>query len=460
MNKLQLLTALLLTCIQTQSFAQSEVEKEVPKESLGNLKINFNPSGSKYLQLGIWNQVWLRSIQNNPGTLVNDNPQEQTVDAGIRRFRISATFQLNPRYKIFTQVGTNNQSFISGGGTGSGGNGQGKKGAFFVHDAYNEYYVFQENKSLKNPFSLYMGFGLHAWSGVSRLTNASSSRMLTADLPVFNFVNIEMADQMGRQFGGFVHGEYGKLAYRIAVNKPFATNQKPQINRALDNNQTGKLAFAGYFNYQFLDRESQATSFMIGNYLGEKKVFNIGAGFYTNKEGAASLDADLNLKRHTMTALGLDVFTDLPIGDPQKKMALNIYSVLYNYNYGTNYIRTTGINNPGIADPNFEGITAAEGFGNAKYNYGTGNIWYTQAGFLLPEFSKDFRLQPYVTYALKDLKALNQIGHYYDLGANFLIQDNNAKISLQYGSRPLYEEATQKVFTRRSEILACIQILL
>jgi hypothetical protein len=441
--------------------------KEEPKPAikpLGDLKLKFNEDGSKYLKFSFWNQVWFRVIENNPGTLVNGVPQSTTYDAGIRRMRITATAQLSPRYLMFFQMGMNNQSFISGGGTGTGANGAGKKAVFFIHDAYNEFTVIPSiNSDTKqvNDFSLYVGAGLHSWNGVSRLTNASSSKMLTLDLPVFNFNTIEVSDQFARQMGVFAHGEYKKIGYRINVNKPFATNLIPAVGAAaLDNNKSGKLSYAGYFDYQFFDKENRTTSFLTGTYLGEKKILNVGAGFYSTKDGTLTQPSAGVFKNHDIMILGLDVFTELPIGPKNKKMSLSVYSVFYDYDFGPDYIRTTGIMNPGTANVDFLGPTAKEGYGNAKYLLGTGQIWYTQAGFLLPKFSDKIRIQPFAAYALKKLDALSANGNYYDVGTNFLLDGHNAKISMQYSNRPLYDKITNTVFKRAGEFITSVQIYL
>ncbi len=443
------------------------VKKESPKskvQPLGDLKIKFNEDGSKYLKFGFSNQAWFRVIENNPGTLVNGVPQSTTYDAGIRRMRITATGQLSPRYLMFVQMGMNNQSFISGGGTGTGGNGAGKKAVFFIHDAYNEFAVLplmnSETKKV-NDFSLYLGAGLHSWNGVSRLTNASSTKVLTLDLPVFNFINIEVSDQFARQFGIFAHGEYKKAAYRVNVNKPFATNLIPAVGGgAVDNNKSGKLSYSGYFDYQFFDTENRSAPFLVGTYLGEKKILNVGAGFYSTKDGTLTQPSEGVFKSHDIMVLGLDVFTELPVGPKEKKMSLSFLSVFYNYNFGPDYIRTTGIMNPGTADLNFKGPIAKEGFGNARYLLGTGQIWYTQAGFLLPKFSDKIRIQPFAAYTLKNMEALQKEGSYYDLGTNLLLDGHNAKVSFQYSSRPLYNKITNNVFERAGEFIASVQICL
>jgi hypothetical protein len=42
---------------------------------------------------------------------------------------------------------------------------------------------------------------------------------------------------------------------------------------------------AGYVEYQFFDKEANFLPYKVGTYLGTKKMFNIGAGFYTAPKG-------------------------------------------------------------------------------------------------------------------------------------------------------------------------------
>lgn len=442
---------------------QPEVEKNQFKNSLGDLKINLDQSGEKNIKVGLSSQIWLRYLENNPGTAVNNVPQNHTYDAGLRRMRIILNAQLTNAYSIYMQFGINNQSFISGGGSGTGANGAGKKPQLFFMDAYNELAIIPRiNSSTKkaNKNHFYLGAGLHSWSGISRMTNASTTKMLTADLPVFNFPNIEITDQFSRQFGVFGHGEYNKFNYRVAINKPFATNRQPGVGEIVDNNQSGKLSFAGYGMYQFFDQENTATSFLAGTYLGSKKVFNLGAGIYSTKDATLAQTEPGVFESHDNLMYGIDAFFDMTIGAKSKEMALSVYSVFYRYDFGPNYLRTNGIMNPGTKDPNFTGETAVEGFGNAKYLLGTGNLWYTQAGFVLPKFSNKVKLQPFATYSLKDLEGLKDIAHFYDFGANLYILSQNAKVAYQYSSRPLFNGDTKEVLTRRGEHILTLQIAL
>ncbi len=433
------------------------------------LKLNIDKDGSKYIRFIFWNQIWMRSMENNPGTLVNGRAENTTFDIGARRLRFLAIAQISPRYLILSHVGINNQTFATGGAAGAagtGGYGQGKKPGLFFHDVWNEYAVLPSKKSdgTNSKFSLYLGGGLHYWHGISRMTSASTLNFLTIDAPIFNWPLIENSDQFARQYGIYAKGRYNKFAYQFHMNKPFATNVALPAapNVAVDNN-AGKVAWGGYVDYQFLDQEANALPFRVGTYIGTKKVFNIGAGFYRNAQGTQSWsDTAADIKQNNDILLfAIDAFADLPVGNKERNMAVTAYSVYYNYDFGPNYSRTVGIMNVGTADPAFTGQKALEGAGVSREMIGTGNIWYTQAGFLLPkQLSKKFRLQPFAAYALKDFDALNENGNFFDVGANLFIDGHHAKVTAQYSTRPLYDVATKKVFDTRGEYLLQLQVYL
>lgn len=426
------------------------------------LKFNLNADGTQSVAIGVWSQVWLRSMEMNPGTAVNGIAQERVEDVAIRRFRITGTFNLTDRYTIFMHIGMNNQAFNSGGGAGTGSDGVGKKAKIFFHDIYNEYLFHRYDDSAKVPFSLSAGFGLHAWNGISRLSNISTNKMLTLDIPVYNYPGIEISDQMGRQFGMFVHGELGRLGYRMHMNKPFTAQLQPTSSTAaVDRNGHNEWAYGGYYYYQFAEREGQGSAFLAGSYLGEKSIFNIGGGFYSTQKATATLAENGDYTYHPIRVLAADVFYEKPVGDPAKKMAMSLYSVFYNYDLGPNYLRNTGLLNPGSALDGFAGDVAAEGFGNNRFFFGTGNIWHTTAAYILPRFNQStVRLQPYVTYAMKDLDAVKNVGHFYDLGANILLKDHNAKLSVQYAARPLNNASDWSSMGHAGEWMACLQLYL
>ncbi|MCL8000739.1 hypothetical protein M8994_21350, partial [Brucella sp. 21LCYQ03] len=215
-------------------------------------------------------------------------------------------------YMIFTHVGINNQTFVNGGAAGSqgtGANGAGKKPGLFFHDAWNEYAVVLPDKDKK--FSLSVGGGLHYFMGLSRLTMTSTLNILTIDAPIFNWPLIENSDQFARQMGLFAKGKYGQLEYRFSVNKPFATNLTPVdvVNAdqaiAVDNNGNSRLSTAGYVEYQFFDNESNLLPFKVGSYLGTKKMFNVGVGFFNSPKATRSAVGG-NIRRHDMSLYSAD----------------------------------------------------------------------------------------------------------------------------------------------------------
>lgn len=444
--------------VQVKNVVLETENRPTFKHSLGDLTLKLNEEGDRFMKFGLNTQIWLRNTENNPGTLVNNLPQENTYDAGLRTLRVTLQAQLSPAYQIYLQVGVNNQSFISGG---AAGNGAGKKPAIFFMDAYNELAIIPQ-KDFKthqeNKFNLYLGAGLHGFNGISRLSNASTSKMLLGDLPIFNYPNIEVSDQFARQIGVFVRGEYNKFNYRFAVNKPFAVNNQPNIGETVDNNQPGKLSYSGYVMYNFLNKETGSTAFLPGFYLGTKKVMNFGLGFYSSNDATLSQPVEGIYKRNNESVLSADFFTDLPIGRPSQEMALTFYTAFYRYNFGKNYLRNISIMNPGDTDYNYTGNKALEGPGNARNLLGTGNLWYTQLGFVLPKFSETIKLQPFVSYTMKDLEGLNEIGSYFDIGANLFVFSQSAKISYQYSSRPLYDQVDKKIFDRKGEHILVFQL--
>lgn len=433
----------------------------------GGMKFNINPEGTKYMRFIAWNQIWLRSSQMNPGTMIGDEGISQQEDIGLRRLRLLAYAQISPRYMIVTHIGINNQTFINGGASGSsgtGGYGNGKKPGLFFHDAWNEYAVVLPKED--KPFSLSLGAGLHYYMGLSRMTMSSTLNYMTIDAPIFNWPLIENSDQFARQIGVFAKGKYNRIEYRFSINKPFATNQIPvdvadeAVARAVDNNNNAHWSKAGYVEYQFFDKESNFLPFKVGTYLGTKKMLNIGAGFYT-APSSTKTSVNGETERHATNLFSGDVFLDLPIGNKEKKMAFTGYSVFYSYDFGPNYLRNIGIMNEGVADSNFTGDRALAGPGNLQPMIGTGSIWYTQAGVLLPNKNEKpkVRIQPFAAYTYKNFDALEKASNQFDFGTNFFLDGHHAKITAQYSNRPIYT-AVDKIDSYKGEFLLQLHIYL
>lgn len=425
---------------QATLFAQ-----EAPAEdhSYKPLTLKLNDTGSKYVRFIMWHQVWMTATQNNPGTVdVNGNRIDGTngskawsADVAMRRSRFLAYAQVSPRVMILTHWGINNQSFINGATAPNGPNpatvagNQGKKPQLFIHDAWTEYRVV--------PQKLYVGAGLIYWNGVSRLTSHSTLNFMTLDAPIFNWSNIELTDQFARQFGVYAKGQLGRLDYRVALNKPFVSGSAPAAiakNNVATNVLNENYATTGYVNYMFWDKESNALPFYVGSYLGGKKVFNIGVGWY-NHGGASLVKSATDSTYQNHTALGADVFLDMPL-NKEKGTAVSVLATVYSFDYGTNYLRNIGILNEHTSP--VPTATSFAGGGNAQPTIGTGTVGYIQAGYLLPKLKNGTAFMPYVTATYKDFERLSESSTQYGLGLNYFITGHNAKLTLEYATRPVY----------------------
>jgi len=409
------------------------------------LTLKLNEDGSKYVRFIMWHQFWATATQNNPGTTdVNGQLIDGTgtksgwsTDIALRRSRFLAYAQISPRFLILTHWGINNQSFINGATAPSGSNtavsNAGKKPQLFIHDAWTEYEV------LKNK--LYIGAGLHYWNGVSRLSSQSTLNFMTLDAPIFNWTNIEATDQFARQFGIYAKGQLGRLDYRIALNKPFVNGSTP-TSVPKTGIATGVInenyATAGYFNWMFWDKESNKLPYFVGSYLGAKKVFNIGVGFYNHTKASLYKTATDSVYQNQF-ALGVDAFLDMPL-NKTKGTALNLLATYYNINYGTNFERNLGILNEHTTLP--VTTTSWAGGGNLQPTIGTGSIFYLQAGYLLPKLKNGTSFMPYATATYKKFDRLKDPSTQFGLGINYLLSNHNAKITLEYQTRPIYTQAS------------------
>lgn len=437
------------------SFGQGSSEYD------SGFKFNLNEEGTKYMRLVLWNQIWLRSTEHNPGSMINGEEVDQSVDVGNRRLRLLMYAQLSPRYMIVTHIGVNNQTFVNGGAIasdGTGAYGAGKKPGLFFHDAWNEYAIVLPDNDSK--FSLSVGGGLHYYMGLSRMTMTSTLNFLALDAPIFNWPLIENSDQFARQMGLFAKGKYGQLEYRFSLNKPFATNLTPvdvvQQNQAIavDNNGNARLSTAGYVEYQFFEQESNHLPYKVGSYLGTKKVFNVGLGFF-NSPRATRTSVGGQEQRYDIKLYSVDAFLDVPIGTSEKKAAITAYSVFYNYNMGPNYLRNIGIMNLAVSNEDFTGSRALAGPGNMQPVIGTGKIWYTQAGYLIPTWRENpkVRIQPFGAYTYKNFEQLQSSSAQFDIGANLFLDGQNAKITGQYSARPVYRAVNDRIGSRGEFVL-------
>ncbi len=447
MRKSILILAASVFLICGNTMAQEKTESKKTPQEYKPIRINVTEDGSYYLRIITWAQMWTTIVDNNPGTIGYDlKPDNSSTNIGIRRARMLFYAQMGPRWLILTHFGMNNQTFNSGGYSGSV---DGKKPQLYIHDAWTEFMVI--------PKKLYVGIGLHYWNGVSRMANASTLNFMTLDAPIFNWYTIETNDQFARQMGIYAKGQLGRLDYRFALNQPFqnGTNPYMQTTRtttgfnselAAKHAYTSTFAQAAYVKYMFKDIEKDVLPYEIGLCMDGQELFSIGAGFYNHPKSTYTLDPGSgsdSLQLYNTTIFGADMFYNHFIGE--KGYILNTYVLFQHMDYGTRYLRNIGVFNTSTVIGNAEQLgdeyanRSVMGAGNVQPTMGTGDILYAQLGLRFPRFENGSAFMPYVTGTYKSFEAIEESSLQYDLGLNYFINKHNAKVTVQYGTRPIYK---------------------
>lgn len=368
----------------------------------GGMKVNLDTEGKKYFRILAWAQAWGQYNDNVP-----DN--ESATSMSLRRARILNYAQISDKFLILTHFGLNslNSNSMSPLGKGEG-------SQLFLHDAWAQYSLGKEHA---------IGSGLHYWNGISRLNNTSTLNLLTLDNNRQSWATLGLSDQFARHIGIYAKGSFDKFQYRISINEAINSGLDARVvstdyavyggRRLLGSKYSGKT-FAGYFEYNFFDLESNFLPFKVGSYLGTKKIFNIGAGFFSHPKGSVILDGT-ELKGEDVNIFAVDAFYDVSLGE--NKGAITAYLTYQNNDYGRDYL----------------------------YNvYGTGSMFYGHIGYLLPLHTV-VKYQSYVSYASNTYKAVNDHRNIFGIGANMYMRGHNSKLSLEYRNEKFGNDKTGTV---------------
>ena len=374
----------------------------------GGLKVKFDEDGKKYLRIISWAQV--------QGTYTDDVPEESSkINFNLRRARVLMFAQINEKFLILTHFGLNSLNANALSPTGKGDGSQ-----LFFHDVWAQYNLSKNHA---------VGGGLHYFNGISRLNNQSTLNMMTLDNNRQSWATIGLSDQFARHLGVFAKGKFGKLQYRIAINDAAtnsldtrdvtdATNSGTTIyggKKFLGSKDAGK-AYAGYFDYNFFDQESNFLPFKVGSYLGGKKVFNVGAGFFLHPKGTVYMDTNGDLKGQDVSLFAIDAFYDAPLGD--KGSAITAYATFQSNDYGKNYLYSA---------------------------YGTGSMIYGHLGYVFGGDKTKTQYQPYVSYATNSYDAVDDNRNVLGIGANAYFSGHNSKLTLEYKNQKFGDSKTGTV---------------
>ena len=444
-KSLCLITALLgFQLLQAQQVRYDSLAPAPPKPDKDALKFNLNESGSHFFQVTFLNQAWFRLNQSNPNTYVDGDLKNNTFDIGLRRTRIQMYGQITDKVFLYFQFGQNNfNSQYNYNPTGS----LSRKNAPFFHDAVVEYKFSKANQ-------LKIGGGLTIVNGLSRFSQPSIATIMTMDVPVFAQATVDQTDEFSRKLSLYARGQVGKFDYRIVISDPFPINTtNSPINPAKTKPTTLDAKFAekghthqfqSYLMYQFFEHENHTTpGYMTGTYLGKKKVFNIAAGVIAQPNATWYKDVTRpdSVAYAQMLLWSVESFLDMPFNKTENS-AISAYAGYYHMDYGRNYLRYNGIMNPATQNPNTTNYISGS-YGNAFPMFGTGNVFYTQFGYLLPDkvLGKGHsKLMPYASWMYANYDALqSKPMNVFNAGLNWLIKGHNAKMTLDYQNRPTFK---------------------
>lgn len=366
----------------------------------GGLKVKINEDGSKYLRIISWAQV--QANYNTDETFDANGNENSKLGFNLRRARVLMFAQINKDFLILTHFGLNSLTSSTLSPTGKGEGSQ-----LFFHDVWAQYNVGKDHT---------VGGGLHYFNGISRLNNQSTLNMMTLDNHRQSWATIGLSDQFARHLGVFAKGKFGQLQYRVAINDAAVTSldtRTADVNGAavyngratLGSKDAGKT-FAGYLDYHFFDQESNFLPYKVGTYLGGKKVFNVGAGFFLHPKGSVvdtGTTTAPNLEGEDVSIFAVDAFYDAPLGE--NGSALTAYAVFQSNDYGKDYLFSA---------------------------YGTGSMLYAHVGYVFARDKEKTRFQPYVSYGTHSYDAVSDDRNTLGIGVNTYMSGHNSKLTLEF----------------------------
>ena len=366
----------------------------------GGFKFELGEDSSKYLRIVSWVQG--QAVYNMDNTFDANGNENSNLNFNLRRARILMYSQINKDFLILTHFGLNNLNSTTLSPTGTGDGSQ-----LFLHGAWAQY-NFGEKISI--------GGGLHYFNGISRLNNQSTLNMMTLDNHRQAWATLGLSDQFGRHIGIFAKGRLNKLQYRVSLNEasvatldqrtPLPGADAVYNGRALLGSKEAGRTYAGYFDYQIFDEESNLLPYKVGSYIGEKRIFNIGAGFFLHPNGAIVDNGTLAqpaLTGQDVFIYALDAFYDAPFG--KNGSAISAYAIYQIADYGRDYLYSV---------------------------YGTGTLFCAHAGYVFKGDVAKTRYQPYVSFGTNTYDAVNDTQKSLGIGVNAYMSGHHSKLTLEY----------------------------
>jgi len=402
-------------------------------DSLKNKKlvVPLNDSGTHYIQFSASTQIWMRHTDNNPGSTVFGNDEPHTTDISMRRLRLAVKGKVAEKAYVFLQIGDNNINYLSG-----------QRVPIKILDAQVEYH-FKEY--------LHFGAGKTGWTGLSRYSAPATTTVLGLDIPVFALATINLTDDFLRKLSVYAKGDVGQFNYRIIASKPYTAQTSSSFNsQILDQvatpaNTSPAIQYSTYFKYQFFEKENLLSPYSPGTYFGKKKVLNVGFGFEQQNDFTWQTNAAGDTITNNMFLFAADIFGELPLYNG----SVTFYGGYFNYDFGPNYIRNIGVNNPVNGIDNVDNIL--NGRGNAFPMIGSGNSFFGQVGYWLKtSTTAKSSWQPFFSVQVSDYQALQENMVKTEMGLNYYFnEENSSKLTFAVHNRPIFHNETRREIDRK-----------
>ncbi|MEL7220969.1 MAG: hypothetical protein AAGJ93_06595 [Bacteroidota bacterium] len=408
MDKPTFTTLLLLLVLSFYAGLNAQEAEEPPKYTYKPIKLNMSEDGSAFIRFLTWQQYWATSDLREGA--------DSGLKPSIRRSRFAFLTKFNPKFLLFMQWGLNSLGTNNLDGLGNGSSAP----QMFLHDAWIEYNFSKEFQ---------VGYGLHYWQGLSRASNQSTINKMALDAtrPVIHWHDIAQTNQFARKLGIYAKGTLGeKFNYRLALSSPRGGGGMTDLPSdstgvakfgAWTLPDGGNSIFEGYLSYSFWDKEGNALPFYVGTYLGNKKILNVGAGFYNFGNSSVASNKDGSIEYFNTTHLAADVFMEYPFGNKGENGMLSTYLAYYNFDFGPDADNT------------------------ATVRAATGSVIFGEVGYLLP----GKKIMPYVSFQSRNYDSAGS-GSTLNTGLAYFASGHNLKLNAEYHNITQNDVVNQEQF--------------
>lgn len=325
------------------------------------------------LNVGLRLQTWYQFMEDG-----KKNGTKDLHDFMVRRFYFYIKGEVMPKIGFFAHIAADRigQDNLDNPGVGLG-------SGLAVRDAWIYY-------NMCDAFKVQMG---RMYIPFTRNYGTTSTfALLPLELP-FNQGGVRggifYASKVGRDDGIVLWGNplNGKLQYRLGISEGVENADNPDDN----------LRYTGRLSFNFL--EPELSWFNKGNYLGEKKVLALGAGF--DYQDDLILGGRKDQKNFGWT---VDCFFDHPVGGG----AVTVEAAYIHVQNVTQTLR-------------YSWLTSGD----------DAQIYYIQGGYLFPGMIGPGRVQPYFRFERLDVDEKPDTG-FPSLGFNYLLKGHNAKLTFDW----------------------------